>query len=220
MKIGFDVDGVLADFSTAFVQQYLRVTGKNLFQPGDAEDAPCWNGDLYRGYTKEEASQVWAAVIASPDFWLNLPALSGADTVAMVIADLERRHDIYFVTSRVGETAKKQTEKWLYHMLGTPKPTVLISSQKGFCAAALKLDVYIDDNYHNVLDVGTLTYEERRNKPKPRWPVTRVYLLDKRYNRVGGPELPADSTPALPPNVTRVRSVGQALDYENIAGNL
>lgn len=208
MRIGFDVDGVLADFSTAYLNLTVRTIGKDLFQPGDAEDAPCWNWDLYRGYTKEEAGQVWDKIKSDPHFWRQLSTLPGAEILRMCIYDLQQRHEIYFITNRIGVQVKQQTEHWLEMRLGLDVPTVLISAEKGMCAAALKLDAYIDDNYMNILDVARSS------------PTTRAYLLNRRYNTVPNPEMPEVVTPALPAHVTRVRSVGQMLDYENLAGNL
>lgn len=202
MRIGFDVDGVLADFSNTYLRLVIKVTGRNLFHPGDGDDAPCWNWDTYRGYTKEEQRAVWDAIIGDKrGFWRNLPPLPGAEVLGMCIADLERRHDIYFVTSRVGEGAKRESEAWLRQHVGLDHPTVLISSGKGLCAAGLKLDAYIDDNYHNILDVATMR------------PECKSFLLNKRYNTIGSPELPAETTTPLPETVSRVRSVGQMLDY-------
>lgn len=202
VRLGIDCDGVLADFAAAYVARYIRITGRNLFHPGDAEDAPCWNWDLYRGYTKEEQTAVWASIVADKaGFWRSLEPLEGAATLRLCIEDLERRHDVYFVTSRVGAGAKRESETWLRRHVGIEHPTVLISSKKGMCAAALKLDAYIDDNYDNAMDVAMAR------------PECKVFLLNKRYNTIGGPELPVETTPPLPDRVRRVGSVGQMLDY-------
>lgn len=203
MRLGFDVDGVLADFSTAFIARYIRVTGKNLFHPDDAEDAPCWNWDIHRGYTDLERSAVWHTIMGDKvGFWRGLHPLPDAKTLWMCVRDLEQRHDIYYVTSRVGEHAKRETEDWLRVHIGAVAPTVLISSAKGVCAKALRLDAYLDDNYDNVLGVADES------------PTTRTFLLTKRYNTPGvSPELPLETTRPLPESVRRVKTLGQMLDY-------
>ena len=59
MRLGIDVDGVLANFSKGYAELIIELTGKNLFQPGDIEDPPVWDWDILRGYTKEEVSATW-----------------------------------------------------------------------------------------------------------------------------------------------------------------
>jgi 5'(3')-deoxyribonucleotidase len=194
---GFDVDGVLADFIRAFQCLIIDISGKNLFEPQDADNPPTWHWPQHRGYSNElmdfNTGPVWRHIKSSPDFWRELGEHDGASTLAMVIADLERKHDIYFVTNRQGDTAKQQTEEWLTEHIGLDAPTVLISEQKGMCAKALKLDAYIDDNLKNCLDVAE------------RSPDTRCYLLTKAYNQ---------SDLALPESIRRVNTLGQMLDYE------
>ena len=159
-------DGVLADFTKAFQQLTIEVTGRNLYLPTDAKDPPRWAWSEYRGYTAEEMGKVWDVIKTSDDFHLSLAEEPGCSTLRMLLPDLSRYHDIYFITSRPGDSAKWQTEMWLQLHLGIVLPTVLISSTKGLSCKALKLDVYIDDNYDYVLDVA-------RESPS-----TRCYLLD------------------------------------------
>jgi len=52
-KLGIDVDGVLADFVTAYKNLYIATTGRDTFN-----GTPCWDFDLAAGYTKEERSVV------------------------------------------------------------------------------------------------------------------------------------------------------------------
>jgi len=85
------------------------------------------------------------------------------------------KDDVYFITSRPGIDAKIQTEDWLYNA-GYPHATVLISSAKGLCAQALKLDVYIDDRWENCVDVATTSLK------------TKVFLLDRPWNRGNNPD--------------------------------
>jgi len=194
MRIGFDVDGVLANFFVPYQNLTLAVDGRNLFQPGDDTNPPTWNWPELRGYSKDVMSEVWRLITASKSFWYNQPPLPGADTLALLIADLEHNHDVYYVTARPGATAKRQTEAWLARHIGYNdiRPTVLISSNKGYIAKALKLDVYVDDRLDNIVDVERVS------------PETRAYLLDYNYNRV----------PEHQEILRRVKTLGEVFDAE------
>ena len=222
MRIGFDVDGVLARFTTAYQQLVVDVAGVDLFEPGDATDPPCWNWPEYRGYDKNTIDKVWGHIKGSHDFWMSLSELPDCCTLRTLILDLQRWHDIYFVTSRVGRDVKWQTEQWLRLHLQMDLPTVLMSSEKGLVAKALKLDVYVDDNADNVNDVIRRTTPTQNFVPamycieNPTFveaphPDTRTYLIDKSYNREPGvPEEPV----SVDSRVVRVATLGQMFDRE------
>jgi uncharacterized protein len=194
VRIGFDVDGVLADFPTTYQKLVVEVTGQNLFHEGDAENPPAWDWAAYRGYRSEDIGRVWGTIKRSPSFWYGLGPLDGCTTLSLVLPALEDRHDVYFVTSRPGATAKRQSEAWLYRHLPYRDmglhPTVLISSAKGAAAKALALDCYLDDNRDNAIDVAVSS-------------TARSYLLDRPYNQG-----------SLPRGVARVTTVGEFFDRE------
>src|SRR5512146_482983 len=126
MKLGFDVDGVLASFIPAYQRLVVQVGERNLFQPGDDSDPPCWHWPEHRGYTKAEMSHVWELITHDPRFWSRLAPREDARTLALVVdQNFQDRHDLYFITSRPGATAKAQTETWLRRHCGIEYPTVL-----------------------------------------------------------------------------------------------
>ena len=212
MRIGFDCDGPLVLFEPNMVDLIVRVTGRNLFPPdfppinGPAE----WDWWAPLGYTREELNRVWDVIKASPSFWYSLPPAAGCESLAFVLRDLEHKHDVYFITNRMGLRAKRQTEAWLCdHLPYDPDitPTVLLASAKGAVAKALKLDIYLDDNLDNAKDV-------LRESPK-----TRMYLLDRSYNQGNATyaELrpSSDATPDFDVRCAiRVNSLAEMLDAE------
>lgn len=186
MIIGCDIDGVLADFNTSFIQRVINVTGRDLF-PVRPFDIPCWNYPQHYGYSEAEVSSVWESIKADGMFWEQLPAYEGTAAAIQTLEERRRVHgdDIYFVTARPGIAAKGQTERWLMSH-GVYHPTVIISNQKGNVCEALKIEAYIDDRWENALDVAI--------KPAPYSPPclqqpvwasssTKSYLMVRPWNK-------------------------------------
>lgn len=180
MKVGIDVDGVLANFNESYIRRVIAITGRDLFPPRPF-DIPTWNYPESYGYSEHEIARVWDTIKADRIFWVALFPYPEAHAVMAHIANCIRsqKDDVYFITARPGETAKAQTERWLadkFPYLQCPVPTVLISGHKGLCAQALGLDAYIDDRWENVLSVA-------RSHWKGASPTCRTYLMDRPWNR-------------------------------------
>lgn len=190
MRIGVDIDGVLANFNSAYIAKCIAVTGRDLFPPRPF-DIVTWEFPESYGYTKAEVSAVWASIKESLNFWFSLkPYFDTQTSLEMLCARQDTYKDeVYFITARPGTEVKFQTERWLevYAPFNAWTPTVLISSQKGMCAKALELDMYIDDRLENVYDVREKSYN------------TSVYLMDRTWNQTEGGILRGD--------ITRVYSV-------------
>jgi 5'(3')-deoxyribonucleotidase len=171
MIIGFDVDGVLADFNSAFITRVVQVTGKDLFPPRPF-DIPTWNYPEHYGYSKEDTTAVWNDIKADPSFWSSLNAYAEVVPIIRWASKLAEygQADVYFITNRMGQSPKAQTELWL-SARGVDSPTVLISESKGLCAKALKLDIYVDDKNENCADVATQS------------PFTTVFMQAQPWNK-------------------------------------
>ena len=172
MNIGFDLDGVLADFNSRFIERIIEITGEDKFPPRPF-DIPTWHYPQVYGYTDEQMDltngPVWTSIRHDPTFWAMLPAYSWTANVLRRLHALQHEHAIYFITDRTGATAKQQTESWLRNY-NFDRATVLISSQKALCAQALKLDVYVDDRYENTESVGATSS------------TTQTFLLTRPWN--------------------------------------
>ena len=198
-------DGVIADFIPAYQSLFVMLSGANLFEPNDVFDPPVWDWPTHRGYEEMFpgiTKDVWTNIITNDNFWYSLAPMKGnVRALNMLVPLLEEKHEVYYITSRPGIRAKRQTEVWLYkhleyrrcHGLGTRMPTVLVvgPKAKGDMAKHLGLDIYLDDNLDNVNDCMTKALK------------TRTYLLNRAYN-----QSPYDDM------LLRVDSLGQLFDYE------
>jgi 5'(3')-deoxyribonucleotidase len=195
MRIGVDIDGVLADFNSAFIHRVTEVTNKDLF-PVRPFDIPTWNYPQHYGYTEAEVSAVWEDIKADPNFWYDLVEYPQTQEALGVLKSMESfsAAEVYFITARPGTEVKYQTEGWLLET-GFACPTVLISSAKGLCARALNLTHYIDDRWENVVDVRNYN------------PNTQVFLLTQPWNKDNDAEFQG---------VQRVESVMQFLQHEPV----
>lgn len=199
MRYGVDVDGVLAEFNSAYIDRILHVTGRDLFPPRPFITEQ-WSYPEHYGYTDHELANVWQDIKQDRYFWSRLPTFPETHA-ALVYLDrlMDEGHEVYFITARPGLDAKSQTESWLelhWPTQYTPTLTVLISARKDLCAEALDLDCYIDDRDINVESVARVRnlvggiFHER----------TRTFLLTRPWNR--------DCDP-WPLGIHRVGSVGE-----------
>ena len=174
MKIGVDVDGVLADFNRAYIAKVKEVLGIDLTSVS-ASYPDIWDYHLVH-LTAEQAEEVDRRIGASDSFWKELQIIDMDARVAMShLADLaDQGHDIYFITSRKkGKKLKEQTELWLRRR-GFNFPTVLLTktaADKAAVIGGLKLDMFVDDNVDNVNEVAKAN------------PNTRVYMIQRSWNK-------------------------------------
>ena len=200
MKVGFDLDGVLVDFSSAYQQLFVALTGEDKFLPGDAEGPPTWDWPKLRGYTPLSVRTVWNHINSSHDFWRMLPRIEKNVSILYDhIHKLNRKHELYFATNRTGIMVKDQTEQWLRVHIADGLTVLIVAPQtKGLVARALQLDCYVDDNYDNCIDCVRES------------PITRTYLVNRRYNRA-----PVTGTVELIES-RRIAGVGEFLRRENL----
>lgn len=170
IRVGFDVDGILADFNTPYIDLIEKYSGVRLPPPSDTYPDK-WDCEADAGMEKSRTSEMWREIKASPTFWLDVPAYANTRTFLdwLTVFTDAKDVEIYFITNRMGVHVKEQTEFWLMDN-GFPTPTVLISGEKGLCARALSLTLYIDDKNENCTDV-------RDNSP-----LTEVFMLKRPYN--------------------------------------
>lgn len=198
MKIGVDIDGVLADFVSAHSAVLFNQTGIKL-PPVSDEWPDVWDYDKAAGFTSAQRSAFWEEV-KTTSFWASLLPLEGALEAIARLNELQGDgHEVYYITSRPGHKVKHLTEVWLrWH--GAENPTVIISNDKGSIAKGLELEVMIEDKPENLVDVARATYVPNSH--------CRLYLTDRPYNR----GLTALGVAGV--GYHRVPSINEALDIE------
>lgn len=167
VRIGFDMDGVLADFATAFRDVETRLFGASSAMAAEAPEVEAQQEEAAGSAQADGASAtpremrrrrdaIWSAIHDTPDFWTTLRP-HDPDAVRR-IHDMMIRYgwEVFFITQRpstLGETVQRQTQRWL-HRQGFDLPSVLvISGSRGAAAGALRLDYHVDDSPQNCLDV-------------------------------------------------------------------
>ena len=176
LRIGFDMDGVLADFSQAFREVESRLFGRGEGPSADepareeevqetkarsSEDASLRNGvgggpANAGGEGRRRRDLVWRDIQSTPNFWSTLKPTEENAVRRLHEMTLRHQWEVFFITQRPktnGETVQRQTQRWLVEQ-GFDLPSVLVlAGSRGAAAGALRLDYHVDDSAQNCLDV-------------------------------------------------------------------
>jgi len=144
LRLGIDLDGVVADFRSAFralAERELRLAPENV------------EADL----SKADIDSLWKTVAGISNWWLDLPAYEPDQIVRLYSRARESRWEVFFMTSRppsAGDSVQLQTQVWL-ERLGFFLPSVLTvpSGARGEVARSLRLDLALDDRIVNCLEI-------------------------------------------------------------------
>jgi hypothetical protein len=160
LRVGFDMDGVLADFGATF-----RQIESDLFGPDIATGPRCSPEDEARTGSKTPVAAkeidrrhraVWKRIRSTEDFWTTLRP-TDSDAVRRLNAQmLQYRWEVVFITQRpstAGDTVQRQTQRWLLHHGFDMPSVVVIDGSRGAAANALRLTHHVDDTPRNCVDV-------------------------------------------------------------------
>lgn len=106
--------------------------------------------------TSRQSSRVWRHVGSIDAFWEQLQEIEPGAVKRLAETATARRWEVIFLTKRpetAGATSQVQTQRWL-QAHGFPLPSVfVVQGSRGRIAAALALDIVVDDRPENCLDV-------------------------------------------------------------------
>lgn len=216
LRIAFDLDGTLADLDSALAEITRRLFGDEPeavapgVPPAGAEAGPTSEAGAteeagaaedrvtpprVRSLSPRQQSIVWEAARRTPNFWETLDEIEPGAVARLGTLARERRWEVIFLTQRPacdGDTTQRQSQRWI-QAHGFELPSVfVVSGSRGRVAAALDLDMVVDDRPENCLDVKVDSK-------------ARAVLVA----RSGGPAIPVNAARL---GIEAAASIGELLD--------
>ncbi len=134
LRLGFDIDGVLADFRAAFRASAIRIVRGDVedFDPGESPQGAS-------PLSPEDVRRVWDHIAKARNWWTRAAGW-----------------EVFFLTKRppsAGDSVQFQTQWWI-ERFGFYLPSVLtVPGSRGEIANALRLDLLVDDQLINCVEV-------------------------------------------------------------------
>ena len=152
LRIGIDIDGVLADFRSAFHHTAVRLLRHDVEDGQDLEAVtPLSAGDVRR---------VWEHIAKAPNWWMEVPAYEPEQIARLYSLTRARGWEVFFMTKRpasAGDSVQFQTQWWI-ERFGFYLPAVLtVPGSRGDVANGLRLDLVLDDQLINCVEVISTT---------------------------------------------------------------
>ena len=148
LRIGLDIDGVLADFRSAFHEAAQRCLRHDIHDVDDPKSADA--------LADRDVKKVWDYIARVTNWWMHLRAYE-PDQVARLY-DLTRAAtwEVFFLTNRpasAGDSVQFQTQWWLERQGFYLPSVVTVPGSRGELANALRLDLVVDDLMLNCIEV-------------------------------------------------------------------
>ncbi len=170
LRLGFDLDGVLADLNSTLVREAQRLfpglevrQGVESVAPAAVDPDAAEGGDPSEtspsslSLTRRQERQLWDSVRRIENFWETLDETEPGIIRRLAETARARRWEVMFLTSRprsAGDVVQLQSQRWL-HKHGFEFPSLfVVSTSRGKIAAGLELDVVVDDRPENCLDIA------------------------------------------------------------------
>ncbi len=175
MKIALDVDGVLADIISVWLEQYNKSHKKSV----TTEDIVKWDFWKELGFDKyefyEELSNCWSR-------WTEVPPLEQG--IANAVEKLHSVGTVHIVTAR-DAASTKYVKRWLEH--NGIKYDDYVPVLRGRDKADLDYDIFIDDSPQNVIGIASkgknvLLYDQPWNRSVNNQKIVRIKKLHEAVN--------------------------------------
>lgn len=175
LRVGFDLDGTVADMYSALRREAITLFGEEILRAPVESSRPQEPGKEQTPHPKPEddqstalaiqelrltarqQNQLWDHVKNIDNFWTSLPELEPGIISRVAKAAAERRWEVIFLTTRPptkGELVQLQSQRWL-EAHGFQYPSVfVVQRSRGKIADALGLDAVVDDRPENCLDIA------------------------------------------------------------------
>lgn len=175
LRVGFDLDGTVADMYFALRREALKLFGDEVLrapvesskpQQADQEQTPQPKPEDDQTptlaiqelhLTARQQGQLWDHVKQLENFWTTLPELEPGIISRIAKTARERRWEVIFLTTRPstkGDLVQLQSQQWL-EAHGFQYPSVyVVQRSRGKIADALALDAFVDDRPENCLDIA------------------------------------------------------------------
>ena len=152
LRIGIDIDGVLADFRTAFHETSVRCLRHDVDDTQDLESL----GPL----SPADVRKVWDYIAKAQNWWMDVPAYE-PDQIARLYSLMRAGGwEVFFMTKRppsAGDSVQFQTQWWI-ERFGFYLPAVMtVPGSRGDIANGLRLDLVLDDQLINCVEVVSAT---------------------------------------------------------------
>ncbi|HSL24320.1 MAG TPA: hypothetical protein VK886_22490 [Vicinamibacterales bacterium] len=145
LRVGLDMDGVVADFRSAFRDAVGALPGIR-----DLSDLQAGTLDA------AEVKRAWKIVSAQPNWWMSLRPFEPDQITRLYTLARHWKWEVFFLTRRPasdGDSVQFQTQWWL-EQYGFYLPSVLtVPGSRGEIANALRLDIVVDDQPLNCVEV-------------------------------------------------------------------
>jgi hypothetical protein len=149
LRIGVDVDGVLADFRSSFHATAERVLRREV---SDETESPTGA----EGLAPADIRRVWEHVARTQNWWMAVEPYEPDQIARLYSLTRAAGWEIFFLTKRppsAGDSVQFQTQWWI-EQFGFYLPAVLtVPGSRGDIANGLRLDIIVDDQLINCVEV-------------------------------------------------------------------